>query len=247
VVFLDVDGVLNCTGTPARHLEQTCLNALRHIVEAETDLPVGIVLSSSWRLDAEDVCALSHLLLEERILRSGFLGLTPSFKGQGSRSDEIVAWLLLHVEVPVSKFVCIDDMDLECTFSCSAKLLSGHCVKTSICTGLTVLESSAAVALFHSPFSFKDWQIQADRLLFAPEITIRNSANPAISRSAFALLLLNIVLYRSPPLQQFEQPGDRKLQVSTRNVTLLEETEPDDEVEIDVNDLCREFFLRKAS
>lgn len=243
--------MLNHSRTPALHLETSCIHALRMLVESDESKSLEIVLMSSWREDVNDFCALTHALLQHRILRNGFLSATPSFQGRGSRADEIVAWLLLHASTAsVTQFVCLDDMDLEKTFSVCGSLLAGHCVKTSMDRGLTQLDSLSAAEILQSPFDFKKWQVQADSTLFTPY----TCSDPcSVTRSSFALLLLNIVLYNAPSstaIAQFAcKQAHRRLVIAESCIAEFDEhaesvVQSDEDVDFDFQ-ANRDFFEKR--
>lgn len=120
VLFLDVDGVL-CLGNPWRYLEESCVLALRHIMEQVPDL--ALVLSSDWRKEELLEDQLGHALEQYGIPRpefatpifrqskidwSRYQGMKPSTRG-ALRTEEIIHWLQ---ENPVENFVAVDDTPL---------------------------------------------------------------------------------------------------------------------------------------
>ena len=150
IIFLDVDGVLNCSKTTKR-LE--CCNEftfvdtrkvlrLRDIVERTG---AQIVLSSTWRLGADPKAFfLERAGYDE--LRREFLrvhcpvwvDITPDFP-RAKRWQEINAWLILHPEV--EEFIILDDVDEE------LKPLADHLVLTNMRDGLTKERAELAIKM----------------------------------------------------------------------------------------------------
>jgi len=104
VLFLDIDGVLNCHNTPQSSagwigIDPEMLSQLKKII---VDTGVEIVLSSSWRIPEN---------WREELKLAGcpipILDRTPFHKGLTSRGSEIKAWLDEHPGV--TKFACLDD------------------------------------------------------------------------------------------------------------------------------------------
>lgn len=105
VIFLDIDGVLNCKSTPnPRHfpymIEPTLLNRLNRLVQ---ETQSEIVLSSTWRLDPIGRLAAGHWGLQP-------FDVCPDMPGC-PRRDEVLTWLSLHPDA--TRFVVIDDEDDE--------------------------------------------------------------------------------------------------------------------------------------
>jgi hypothetical protein len=101
VLFLDIDGVVNCRTTVQRYrglvgIDPTLALLVRRITLAVSDLKV--VLSSSWRN-----FPAGRREVETRVVP--IFDTTPPLKGK--RSDEIQAWLDRHPEV--EKYAIIDD------------------------------------------------------------------------------------------------------------------------------------------
>lgn len=113
VIFLDVDGVLNCKRTRSRtksgytFVDNSKLEMVKKII-----LVTGakVVLSSDWRYDRDDDEYNQEFLeLKERLESKGifFYGFTPVINGGCHRGAEIQAWLDEHDEV--GSFVILDD------------------------------------------------------------------------------------------------------------------------------------------
>ncbi len=118
VIFLDVDGVLTTLGKSVRVLgckirdfnlgmilNTDCLLHLKAIIEATG---AELVLSSSWRLNFEDVTLFKKWLELFEILPP--FSYTPV--GCGTRGDEIKKWMCEwrdnYPKSPVSSFVIIE-------------------------------------------------------------------------------------------------------------------------------------------
>jgi alkanesulfonate monooxygenase SsuD/methylene tetrahydromethanopterin reductase-like flavin-dependent oxidoreductase (luciferase family) len=112
VLFLDVDGVLNCVNTTDRvngsyytGLDQDKLDLLKKIV-AETDCK--IVLSSAWRHFAEFTDYWLDRMGRDYI-KDIHIGITP-LVGYDNRAEEIQAWIDTH---KVDSFVVLDDDHID--------------------------------------------------------------------------------------------------------------------------------------
>jgi hypothetical protein len=116
VIFLDVDGVLNCNATRERidgiyFVEDSKIEILKEIIES-TDAKV--VLSSTWRLgwvrmQREPNYHDKHFeMLRCKLLEHGIelFDCTP-ISDKGYRGDEIDEWLRCHSDV--ESFVILDD------------------------------------------------------------------------------------------------------------------------------------------
>lgn len=105
VVFLDIDGVLNCSKTknPRKFpyvVDPKLLARLNKLLERTA---AKVVLSSSWRLDPIGIMAAKHWGVP-------FIDACPDLPKK-ARSEEIVGWIAAHPKV--SRFVVIDDEDDE--------------------------------------------------------------------------------------------------------------------------------------
>lgn len=121
VIFLDVDGVLNCAHTEERirHLvfvEDAKIELLKEIVDRTG---AEIVLSSSWRIgwwdldhgtssgvDVDDFIALRDKLREFGL---EMVDYTPRMSGI-RRGEEITAWLKYWKGEQIESFVILDDL-----------------------------------------------------------------------------------------------------------------------------------------
>lgn len=118
VIFLDVDGVLNCQSTVERFqgvigIEPARVKLLRRIVDATG---AKIVLSSTWRSTESHLTEVKRALYQEGL---AIFDVTPRFalalrtlgwdRGRQLRylrAPEILAWLKEH---PVESYVALDD------------------------------------------------------------------------------------------------------------------------------------------
>lgn len=102
ILFLDVDGVLNCRTTYTKGSEFFGIDPymvllVHRIIEATG---CKVVLSSSWR----------HTEAGRKIVKKAvpFIDITPSLYGEGmTRGHEIDAWVRHHPDV--SKYAILDD------------------------------------------------------------------------------------------------------------------------------------------
>ena len=105
VIFLDIDGVLNCKRTPNPRnfpfiVDPALLNRLNRLLEL-TDAKV--VLASNWRYDPAGMFSARHYGVP-------FIDTTPDLPNQ-PRRNPIVDWLRRHPDV--ERFIVIDDEDDE--------------------------------------------------------------------------------------------------------------------------------------
>jgi HAD domain in Swiss Army Knife RNA repair proteins len=104
VLFLDIDGVVNCKTTRQRHhgllgIDPRLAEIVRNVVLAVPGLKV--VLSSSWRC-LED----GRALIEKKVVPC--FDITPLFDEEDDvRGYEIQAWVELHPEV--DRYAILDD------------------------------------------------------------------------------------------------------------------------------------------
>jgi histidinol phosphatase-like enzyme len=139
VIFLDVDGVLNCTKTERgwgkmRFVDTRKMLRVREICDRTG---AKVVISSSWREGAQDDALpvdkmqWQALLTEFDKHRIPVIGITP-FAPDRWRGDEIGMWLKSQEE-PVKEFVIVDD--IVCDLAGFA--LVGRVVQTVDAWGLT--------------------------------------------------------------------------------------------------------------
>jgi hypothetical protein len=139
VIFLDVDGVLNCTKTERgwgkmRFVDTRKMLRVREICDRTG---AKVVISSSWREGAQDD-ALPVDKMQWQALISEFdkhripvIGMTPIAHDRW-RGDEISMWLKSQEE-PVKDFVIVDDIICDLTRFLSV----GRVVQTVDAWGLT--------------------------------------------------------------------------------------------------------------
>ena len=101
ILFLDIDGVVNCESTAQRHRGAIGIDPYMALLVARIVERTGakVVLSSTWRLwaDARD---------EVRSQVCDFIDSTSSIAG-ASRGEEIQDWIDLHPEI--TKYAILDD------------------------------------------------------------------------------------------------------------------------------------------
>lgn len=157
LIFLDVDGVLNCLSTKARiegyiFVADEMIELLKQIVDATN---AKIVLSSTWRRgwyckenvedptsqDLQDIRMFDAL--EAKIHQFGmrFLSYTEDF---GPRGLEIQKWLNDWKEVPVTSFVILDDFDERELYPFGDRL-----VQTAFYDGLTEELAEQAIEMLN--------------------------------------------------------------------------------------------------
>ncbi|HEY7244219.1 MAG TPA: HAD domain-containing protein [Xanthobacteraceae bacterium] len=105
VIFLDIDGVLNCrtTSNPRRLpyiVDPVLLERFRRLID---HTGAKVVLSSTWRYDPAGLFSARHWGIP-------FIDVIPDLPEQ-PRRDEILAWLKEHPEV--KRFAVVDDEDDE--------------------------------------------------------------------------------------------------------------------------------------
>ena len=103
IIFLDIDGVLNCdkTRNPRKFpyvVDPTLLARLKRLLKATG---AKVVLSSSWRCDPVGLLAARHWGVP-------FVDVCPD-KPKSARGQEMLEWLSQHPKV--TRFVIIDDED----------------------------------------------------------------------------------------------------------------------------------------
>jgi Swiss Army Knife RNA repair-like protein len=103
IVFLDIDGVLNCKRTPNPRklpyiVEPALLARFTRVIERTS---AYVVLSSTWRYDPAGLFSARHWGIT-------FIDVIPDMPHQ-PRRNEILAWLKDHREV--GRFAVLDDED----------------------------------------------------------------------------------------------------------------------------------------
>ena len=105
IIFLDIDGVLNCEKTPNPRkfpyvIDKKLLTRLNRLLERTK---ARVVLSSSWRCDPIGLLAAKHWGVP-------FIDVCPD-KPKSTRGKEMQKWLAYHPRV--TRFAVIDDEDDE--------------------------------------------------------------------------------------------------------------------------------------
>jgi hypothetical protein len=105
VIFLDIDGVLNCKKTANPRMlpyvvDRRLLARFKQLLERTG---AKVVLSSTWRYDPAGLFSAKYWGIP-------FIGITPDMPKR-PRRDEIRAWLKKHPKV--TRFAVIDDEDDE--------------------------------------------------------------------------------------------------------------------------------------
>jgi hypothetical protein len=103
VIFLDIDGVLNCDKTPNPRkfpyiIDKKLLVRLNSLLE---NTKAKVVLSSSWRCDPVGLLAAKHYDVP-------FIDVCPD-KPNSPRGKEMLQWLANHPRV--TRYAIIDDED----------------------------------------------------------------------------------------------------------------------------------------
>jgi hypothetical protein len=103
VIFLDIDGVLNCSKTPNPRefpyiVDKRLLARLQKLLSGTG---AKVVLSSSWRLDPIGLLAARHWGIP-------FIGVCPDMP-RSARCKEVLKWLSDHPKA--KRFAVIDDED----------------------------------------------------------------------------------------------------------------------------------------
>lgn len=101
VLFLDIDGVVNCRTTNQRHRGFIGIDPYMAFLVGKIvlDTGVSVCLSSTWRLDE-----FSREEVRSQVV--DFIDVTPHVLG-GSRGEEIQLWLDRHPEV--ERYAILDD------------------------------------------------------------------------------------------------------------------------------------------
>ncbi len=101
VIFLDIDGVLNCANTKQRHRGFIGIDPYMALIFCRIPEATGakVVISSSWR---HFKGGLEEI--EKQVCK--FIDITPTLRGE-IRGEEIEAWLKQHPEV--EKYAILDD------------------------------------------------------------------------------------------------------------------------------------------
>mmetsp|Transcript_34361 Transcript_34361/g.94674 ORF Transcript_34361/g.94674 Transcript_34361/m.94674 type:complete len:290 (+) Transcript_34361:185-1054(+) len=137
VVFLDIDGVLHSLHGDDL-FRGTCCDMLEHIVRTNGAI---LVLSSTWRTEAAKVAMVNAVLASRNL--APIASCTKTLDSE--REVEICEWLDRHPGV--SRWIAIDDLDLEAKSSIDARRMRGHCVRTDPSVGLLPKDAVMATKL----------------------------------------------------------------------------------------------------
>lgn len=106
ILFLDIDGVLNCESTKekvgfGRWAKFTGLDQrlLKLFLDWLKDKPIELVISSTWRLDQDQLTVMAFSGLRWK-------GITPN---RGHRGQEIQEWLFLNAPAN-AEYAILDDI-----------------------------------------------------------------------------------------------------------------------------------------
>lgn len=156
VIFLDIDGVVNCYDTKERApskvigVEQRLITHIKEIVDATG---AKLVLSSTWRKDwAFDLMnGKDWHYLRDEFAKQGlyFMDYTPS-RRDSHRGEEIKEWLE-STGYDVESYVVIDDEMFDIR-----DLHDGHMVQTSAMTGIKPGAVKMAIEILskqHNPYN----------------------------------------------------------------------------------------------
>ena len=105
IVFLDIDGVLNCKRTPNPRkfpfiVDRVLLGRLNRLLELTG---ANVVLTSNWRYDPAGMFSARHYGVP-------FVDTTPDLPNE-PRCNPILDWLRRHPDV--ERFIVVDDEDDE--------------------------------------------------------------------------------------------------------------------------------------
>lgn len=147
IIFLDVDGVLNCPSTKARingyiGVEQDKISLVKQIVEATE---AKIVLSSTWRLDIgihEGHVTYNYLVEELAKQGLGIFDITP-YRTDNERGLEIKEWLNRFGQ-EVERYIIIDDDTYDIM-----PYHKGHVVRTSWRKGIKPNAVKMAISMLN--------------------------------------------------------------------------------------------------
>lgn len=143
VIFLDIDGVVHSLyGQDI--FKESCLLLLEKIVRGTG---ASIVLSSTWRTQAKSYAMVNTMLRQRRLpeIIDRTRDLSAELQRYIPREVEICEWLDRHPEV--TRWIAIDDMDLQSDTTEWAQRMRGHFVHTNPNTGLVPADAEQALRL----------------------------------------------------------------------------------------------------
>jgi hypothetical protein len=105
VIFLDIDGVLNCkkTSNPRKFPYVVDPKLLKRFLRLLERSGAKVVLTSTWRYDPAGLFSAKHWGIP-------FIDITPDMPKK-ARRNEVLSWLKTHPKV--KRYVVIDDEDDE--------------------------------------------------------------------------------------------------------------------------------------
>ncbi len=157
VIFLDIDGVLNCDTSKSYCHDDVCgiivgidSDKVKRLAEIVNATGAEIVLSSDWKIGWEKYYITrkpSHAkYLDNHLKKKGNLIIfdkTPiTNKGSWYRGEEIITYLNLHPEI--THYVILDDTFFE-DFDCNE--IEEHLVLTDYIIGLTDNDVEKAIKI----------------------------------------------------------------------------------------------------
>ena len=114
ILFLDIDGVLNCQSMPREDriktagglISKRCLKLLNELID---ETGCKIVVSSTWRKDTSH--DLFETLYNAGLIKESLIGKTPDFNTPYMlRGNEIRAWLKMYAtKNGVTSYAIVDD------------------------------------------------------------------------------------------------------------------------------------------
>jgi hypothetical protein len=132
IIFLDVDGVLNTQPRFGPALRSESIALLGEIVRKTG---ASLVVSSTWRLQEQDLALLRQELTKEGI-GDRIIGATPVIH-VNSRDEEILQWLAAN---PTRRFAILDDSP-----SFGSGDLHPHYFQVSSIVGLQTVDVEAVI------------------------------------------------------------------------------------------------------
>ena len=125
IIFLDVDGVLNCETTKESYgryigVEGKKISILKKIIDGSCEeVETKIVLSSTWRVGVNrdgTIVPMMYQYLQDRLKdyglaiynRTPYIKLKPYAHGD-NRGEEIAVWLISHLELHITGYLVLDD------------------------------------------------------------------------------------------------------------------------------------------
>ena len=107
VIFLDIDGVLNCRKTPNPRKFPYVIDEglLARFTQLLQQTGASVVLSSTWRYDPAGIFSAKHQGVS-------FIDITPDMPDE-PRCKEILEWLRVHLEVTRYVVICQSALDWD--------------------------------------------------------------------------------------------------------------------------------------